>query len=134
MVVKGWPKPEVKWSIDNEPIAESERIQSKVRDDLYTLIIDGVELDDENVYKCTASNYYGQIECSCNLLVNETPQKPAFLEELKNIIVEEGSDATFNVEVSGQPEPEVLWFKDDVLQSHDDRIETIKEGNIHTFG
>ena len=134
MVVKGSPNPEVKWFSNNQPIVENERMQTKVRDDIYTLIIDGVELYDENVYKCTASNDYGLIECSCNLLVNETPQKPEFLKELKNIVVEEGSDATFDVEVSGQPEPEVLWFRDDVLQRPDDRIETLKEGNIHTFG
>ena len=134
MDVVGSPKPAVKWLVANEPVVEDQRIQTEHKDDTYALLIDGAQLGDENEYKCMANNEHGLSECSCELLVDEAPQKPEFLKELKDMTVDEGSDATFEVQVSGQPEPEVQWFKDDVLQEPGDRIETMKEGDIHTFG
>lgn len=131
MVVKGWPKPVVKWSIENQPLVEGKRIQTKVKDDSYTLFIDEVQFADEGEYRCTASNEYGQVECACELLVNEVPE---FLKRPNDLTIEEGSDAIFEVEVNGHPEPEVLWLKDDVLQRPGDRIEMIKEENVHTLG
>ena len=69
------------------------------------------ELDDEGEYKCVARNELGSASSTAELLVNESNRKPEFVEKLKNISVQPGEEARFNVRVIGSPPPEVDWFK-----------------------
>ena len=69
------------------------------------------ELDDEGEYKCVARNELGSASSTAELLVNEGNRKPEFAEKLKNISVQPGEEARFDVRVIGSPPPEVDWFK-----------------------
>uniref|UniRef100_A0A914WNH9 Ig-like domain-containing protein n=1 Tax=Plectus sambesii TaxID=2011161 RepID=A0A914WNH9_9BILA len=41
--------------------------------------------------------------------------KPRFVKQLKNVNVSEGESATFDCVVVGQPEPEVIWYREEQL-------------------
>ena len=69
------------------------------------------ELDDEGEYECVARNELGSVSSTAELLVNEGNRKPEFVEKLKNISVQPGEEARFDVRVIGSPPPEVDWFK-----------------------
>ena len=97
----------------------------------HALVIDGTVLDDEAEYKCVAKNSFGKVECVAELLVDEITTKPEFVKELKLVEVVEGSDAEFEVQVQGNPEPDVTWFRNNVLLEPGDRYEEKKVEDAH---
>lgn len=46
------------------------------------------------------------------MLTAEVPVGPEFPEPLRNVAVEEGARATFEIPIAGRPEPMIRWFKD----------------------
>lgn len=130
VVVTGTPKPSVKWTLDKEPVEETKRVHILVQGNRHILHIEKTELDDEAEYKCVAENNSGRVECTCELLVDEKSSQPEFLTELKDVQVVEGEDVKFVVELSGSPEPEVSWFKNNVLIERDDKHETGNDNNL----
>ena len=51
-------------------------------------------------------------------MVIEMPAAPQFTVPLKNLTVDEDTQITFDVKVTGNPEPEITWFKDGILLHH----------------
>ena len=71
------------------------------------------ELEDEGDYKCVARNDFGSVSSQAELLVNDSGTKPEFKEKMKNLNVQAGQEAKFDVKVAGSPPPEVDWLKGD---------------------
>lgn len=66
----GYPDPEVVWLQDEEPVAETERVQIEYEEDgTCTLIVADAEPEDSGIYKCRASNKLGAALCSARLTV-----------------------------------------------------------------
>ena len=119
------------WYIGDEPLKEDDRVTIENEGDVFAVVITPTELDDEAEYKCVAKNLFGKVECVAELLVDEITTKPEFLKELKPVEVVEGSDVEFEVQVQGNPEPDVSWFRDNVLLEPGDRYEEKKVEDAH---
>ena len=109
--LKGEPQPDIEWVKDGESVKASRRVKMEFDGRLSSLTFKASELDDEGEYKCVARNELGSASSQAELLVNEARSKPEFTEKLKNITVQPGKEARFDVRVIGSPPPEVDWFK-----------------------
>ena len=111
--ISGQPKPTVEWFKDSEKVKESKRIRPESDNETFSLNFKETELDDEGDYKCVACNEFGSVSSQAELLVNEVGAKPEFKEKMKNVSVQSGEKARFDVLVTGSPPPEVDWVKGD---------------------
>ena len=50
----------------------------------------------------------------------EEPEPPRFEEPLVSITIKEGDEAKFECRISGNPKPEVNWFRDNVMLNKTD--------------
>lgn len=133
VIVDGMPKPAVQWFVENDLVEEDEHTHIIQEGNKHAVVIDGTVLDDEAEYKCVAKNSFGKVECTAELLVDEITTKPEFLKELKPVEVVEGSDVQFEVQVQGHPEPDISWFRNNVLIEPGDRYEEKKVEDLYTL-
>lgn len=110
--ITGNPIPHVEWFRDSEKVKETKRIKLKADEETFSLNFKETELDDEGDYKCVARNEFGSVSTQAELLVNEATTKPEFKDKLKNVNVQLGKEARFDVFVTGFPLPEVDWMKE----------------------
>ena len=120
--ISGQPKPNVEWFKDSEKVKETKRIKHESDNEIFSLNFKQTELEDEGDYKCVARNEFGSVSSQATLLVNEAGAKPEFKEKMKNMNVEAGKKAKFDVHVTGSPPPEVDWLKGDDKIEDDGRF------------
>jgi hypothetical protein len=60
VVIKGKPKPEVKWYKDGKPLRDTTRMDIRSRGDTYYIVIISAKLDDTGTYKCEATSKLGK--------------------------------------------------------------------------
>lgn len=109
--IKGEPQPDIEWFRDGKQVKESNRVRMEFDGKVSSLTFKLSQLEDEGDYKCIAQNELGSASSEAELLVNEAGGKLEFTEKLKNVSVESGEEARFDVRVIGTPPPEVDWFK-----------------------
>ncbi|XP_066264078.1 hemicentin-1-like isoform X10 [Branchiostoma lanceolatum] len=131
--VTGYPRPEVTWSKDGRTIQEDERHIIAVDGQTYTLEILSAVFSDEGNWACVARNKRGQDKCIFTLTVQEKPFPPEFVIKPKSTTVEEGSEAVFDVQVDGEPQPKVTWVKDDEEIVHTRKRQIIDDGDRHSL-
>lgn len=123
--VTGTPPPEVIWYKDDQPITiyPHRRFYAMRENDICSLEIKDARCSDEGNYTCRAKNTAGEVRKSCKLIVKQvTPTSPpAFVKQLKDVYIVEGSCTRFDVKVTGMPEPEVTWYKDGQPLKQEDR-------------
>ncbi|EYB87861.1 hypothetical protein Y032_0256g374 [Ancylostoma ceylanicum] len=112
--VSGKPKPTVKWYKNGELLTASEKVVMESLDDgTQRLTVKGTTVDDTDEYRCEASNEYGDVWSDVTLTVKAKPQEaPSFEKTLVEVAIVEGETATYECKVTGQPQPEIKWFKD----------------------
>lgn len=131
--VEGIPKPEIKWFREGLEIKEKDGFKFVVEEvnQSYTLVIKEVKAESAGTYKCEAVNSEGSAE-TCGVLSVNTP--PQFIKKLENRTVNESETVKLVVKVSGCPQPEVKWFKDEVvIRSTDKRLRYEEESNEYTL-
>ncbi|KAI1285841.1 Muscle M-line assembly protein unc-89 [Halotydeus destructor] len=101
--------PEVKWFLNQDELTDTdERFEIRIENSCYKLILKRANENTAGHYKCSISNEFGQVESECSVSVH---LKPAFVKELENHEVVEGSSLTMQIEVTGSPVPEVKFTK-----------------------
>uniref|UniRef100_A0A914Z056 Ig-like domain-containing protein n=1 Tax=Panagrolaimus superbus TaxID=310955 RepID=A0A914Z056_9BILA len=127
--VTGYPLPEITWYKDDKLLQEDERRTFYADEDgFFAMTIDPVQVTDTGRYTCCATNEYGQASTSAFfrvLKVEKEAAPPAFAFQLKDQEVKEGEVVSFECEVDGWPEPELIWMVDDqpLRPSHDFRLQ-----------
>ncbi|VDN04253.1 unnamed protein product [Thelazia callipaeda] len=127
--VTGYPLPEITWYKDDLLLHEDERHTFYSDEDgFFALTIDPVQVEDTGRYTCMATNEYGQASTSAFfrvLKVEKESAPPTFVTTLKDQEVKEGEIASFECEVEGWPEPELVWLVDEqpLRPSHDFKLE-----------
>ncbi|KAE9550266.1 hypothetical protein FO519_006527 [Halicephalobus sp. NKZ332] len=127
--VTGYPLPDITWYKDDELLKEDERHTFYADEDgFFAMTIDPVQVTDTGRYTCVATNEYGQASTSAFfrvLKVEKESAPPAFVFNLKDQEVKEGEVVSFECEVEGWPEPELVWLVDDqpLRPSHDFRLQ-----------
>nr|XP_012153983.1 PREDICTED: muscle M-line assembly protein unc-89-like isoform X1 [Megachile rotundata] len=121
-IVKGNPKPDVKWVKDGQVLEKGDRfdfVEDK-RNNKFTLIIKSVEVEDKGTYELSVKNYLG--EASAQATLTPYTETPMFSKTLANLEVKDRDDIELKIRVSGIPRPKITWLKDD---------EEIKEDSRH---
>uniref|UniRef100_A0A8C9Z8X7 Ig-like domain-containing protein n=1 Tax=Sander lucioperca TaxID=283035 RepID=A0A8C9Z8X7_SANLU len=125
--VSGLPKPTVQWSHNGKVIKSSSIYKLIETKEEYTLVITQVTSEYEGEYSCTATNRFGQTTCTTYLEVKKqdvsqaekwvekmfkvTGQHPTFTVQIQPVRCSEGGEVSFNYKASGDPIPDVKWFK-----------------------
>lgn len=123
----GFPKPMVQWSHNGKVIKSSSVYKLKEEKEEYTLVITKVTSEYEGEYSCTATNRFGQTTCTTYLEVKKsdvrqaekwvekmfkvTGQPPNFIVQIQPLRCSEGGEVSFHYKVSGDPTPDIKWFK-----------------------
>uniref|UniRef100_A0A3P8STE0 Ig-like domain-containing protein n=1 Tax=Amphiprion percula TaxID=161767 RepID=A0A3P8STE0_AMPPE len=96
--VSGLPKPTVQWSHNGKLIKSSSVYRLVEEKQEFTLVITQVTSEYEGEYSCTATNRFGQTTCTTQA-------------EKWPVRVSEGGEVSFHYKASGDPVPDVKWYK-----------------------
>ncbi|KAI6235537.1 hypothetical protein M3Y95_00062000 [Aphelenchoides besseyi] len=104
---------EVFWTIDNRQVVRDDRIE--FADDNTVLIIKNFTSSDNNVYTCNIpQEANGIASADLNVVGYVRPQIYKF--DYPEKAINEGADATFACQFSGEPKPHLQWRR--ITQSH----------------
>ncbi|XP_069378736.1 protein tyrosine phosphatase receptor type Fa isoform X16 [Paralichthys olivaceus] len=135
----GEPKPRITWMKKGKKVS-SQRFEVIEFDDGSGSVLRIQPLRthrDEAIYECTATNSAGEINTSAKLTVLEEDQIPHGFPtidmgpQLK--VVERTRTATMLCAASGNPDPEIYWFKDFLpvdISSSNGRIKQLRSGAL----
>ncbi|XP_051556421.1 receptor-type tyrosine-protein phosphatase F isoform X4 [Myxocyprinus asiaticus] len=135
----GEPKPRITWMKKGKKVS-SQRFEVIEFDDGSGSVLRIQPLRthrDEAIYECTATNSVGEINTSAKLIVLEENQIPHGFPtidmgpQLK--VVERTRTATMLCAASGNPDPEITWFKDFLpvdINSSNGRIKQLRSGAL----
>ncbi|XP_069548534.1 receptor-type tyrosine-protein phosphatase F isoform X12 [Brachyistius frenatus] len=139
----GEPKPRITWMKKGKKVS-SQRFEVIEFDDGSGSVLRIQPLRthrDEAIYECTAANSAGEINTSAKLTVLEENQIPHGFPiidmgpQLK--VVEKTRTATMLCAASGNPDPEISWFKDMLpvdISSSNGRIKQLRSGGTPIRG
>ncbi|XP_057194003.1 protein tyrosine phosphatase receptor type Fa isoform X3 [Triplophysa rosa] len=139
----GEPKPRITWMKKGKKVS-SQRFEVIEFDDGSGSVLRIQPLRthrDEAIYECTATNSVGEINTSTKLTVLEEDQIPHGFPtidmgpQLK--VVERTRTATMLCAASGNPDPEISWFKDFLpvdINSSNGRIKQLRSGGTPIRG
>ncbi|XP_064466280.1 obscurin-like isoform X2 [Ornithodoros turicata] len=137
--------PKVTWLKDNTNLADSPHIQQKSDGGKYSLVINGITVEDSGMYTVLASNSTGTASCSAPVYVKTgltvskgdsrptspggtvLPHAPVFKVKLKDTELLQGTSVRFELVVRGCPEPEVTVYKNGKILKDDDRVKVVFE-------
>jgi len=104
--VRASPSPIPSWYRDGELVVYTGRIKPSWDGESAMLEIECCELEDAGVYTCVVQNELGKCQCSAEVTLlaaddfaEETP--PAFVEGLKDTVLEEGTTTEIKVQIQG---------------------------------
>ncbi|XP_067940287.1 hemicentin-1-like [Watersipora subatra] len=109
----GSPYPEVLWLFNNELIDASSRPQTEISARGRQLRLHNVQLSDEAVYTCLATNKAGddRLNVTLNVLIPPSISTDGLQ---PNSSVVKGLRTAIECPVKGKPEPNITWYKDGV--------------------
>ncbi|XP_069107585.1 twitchin-like isoform X2 [Argopecten irradians] len=116
--VVAYPKPDIIWMKDGKVLTSGERYKLlNFNDEIYSLLIQSVETDDEGRYTCWAHNKYGEAmtEAYLNVLalqdnMDDDDMAPKFLTKFYDQTVTEGVPCDLQCMIAGKPQPSVQWL------------------------
>ncbi|XP_035661593.1 myosin light chain kinase, smooth muscle-like [Branchiostoma floridae] len=134
-IVTGSPEPEVAWLHNGQELKSGGRYQISVdsANHHHVLVIQKLAKADAGKYTARVGNQFGEAACTAELHVIAPGQKvkmvkgesPNFAKMLESQAVEDGSAARFEVVVTGNPEPTVIWQYNGQDLKQDQRREVI---------
>ncbi|XP_031365474.1 obscurin isoform X3 [Apis dorsata] len=130
----------VQWLKDNKPLEDrlADRLTASATGKTFRLTLQNVLESDSGIYIARAMNSEGQSTCTAQLIVQQlTPEEkkaraeanaPIFLVRLKDTELMENTYLRFMVKVKGDPNPEMKFYKDNVLiDSNHPRVKIVTE-------
>ena len=73
------------WFFNDEPVAESERLQVTYRDDVSSLMIRELSVEQIGTYKCVGTNEYGSDQQTVTVQVNSECSSSSLCEQKSNV-------------------------------------------------
>nr|XP_006823016.1 PREDICTED: titin-like [Saccoglossus kowalevskii] len=141
--VTGKPLPVITWYRNDELIKPSQDFKQTYTNEIAVLDIVEVFPDDAGRYTCKAVNPAGDAVTRAKLRVEELPEEsppaveefeaPKIVEKFKDLELIEGKTARLECLVTGKPEPEVTWYKDDCEIKNSRHIYAKRDGNKCTL-
>ncbi|XP_060079441.1 twitchin-like isoform X1 [Ylistrum balloti] len=135
--VVAYPKPDIIWMKDGKVLTSGERFKLlNFNDEIYSLLIQAVETDDEGRYTCWAHNKYGEAmtEAYLNVLALhdnlDDDMAPKFLTKFYDQTVTEGVPCDLQCMIAGKPQPSVQWLHDNIEVIPTAEIAIVNQSNF----
>lgn len=112
----GNPRPDITWSFNGVQILQSTKYAI---DSEGTLTIRPIETKDHGTYTCFARNTYGRASAEANILLQSPP---VFSVQPENVEANIGAEIILECVAVGSPEPEIIWYKNDIEIGSTDRM------------
>ncbi|GFU28491.1 titin [Nephila pilipes] len=97
------------WTKDGTILkSDSQNVRIEDSNEYSILILNGVTLDNEGNYTCTATNIYGSSKHTAYLTVRAPP---LWIKTPENITMAIGETVSFTCSASGSPKPRISWEK-----------------------
>lgn len=104
---------DIKWLLNGIELTNSEEYRYGVSGSDHTLTIKKATQKDEGILTCEGKTEQGIIKCHFDVSFSkDLSNAPVFILQPKSQNVNEGQDVVLTCEVSGDPSPEIDWFKD----------------------
>ena len=125
--MKGYPKPDIKWTKDGQEIIAGGRIKYLWEDEeSLSLVIKNVTAQDAGIYKIRAKNELGEDNTQIELIVKSAPKITKRMNDM-SVLAEE--TITMSVQIQASPAPEVKWYKNNQQILESDRVTIKKEAD-----
>ncbi|XP_063335020.1 fibroblast growth factor receptor 1-A-like isoform X4 [Pelmatolapia mariae] len=114
----GNPLPSLRWYKNGNELRKDQRIGGyKIRDHMWTLIMESVVPSDKGNYTCVVENEYGSLRHTYQLdVVERSPHRPILQAGLPaNQTAVVGSNVDFVCRVFSDPQPHIQWLKHIVI-------------------
>uniref|UniRef100_A0AAY4E3J1 Fibroblast growth factor receptor n=1 Tax=Denticeps clupeoides TaxID=299321 RepID=A0AAY4E3J1_9TELE len=111
---EGKPTPTLRWLKNGNEFKRDQRIGGfKLREQMWTIIMESVVPSDKGNYTCIVENEYGSINHTYQLdVVERSPHRPILYAGLPaNRTAVVGSDVEFECKVFSDPQPHIQWLK-----------------------
>ncbi|KAG7188138.1 hypothetical protein KM043_013359 [Ampulex compressa] len=132
-MIDGYPQPTIIWSKNGQELKSTDFKTSYAHNHV-RLELKNVNVKDAGRYTCTANNEVGSASSTADLVVKKTIFPPVFGRRLQAQVVKRGDRVIMEVEITGMPEPTVLWYKDDIPIKERPPEQRIKQqGNCYTL-
>ncbi|XP_064595276.1 roundabout homolog 1-like isoform X2 [Liolophura sinensis] len=105
---KGEPEAHVRWVKDGEKLAQSSRVSVSEQGDL---LFAQTQKSDTGMYTCIAYNKAGEKES--NPVKLSVLERPKIVKTPEDVQVDETKDAVFNCKATGDPQPTIIWRKEE---------------------
>ncbi|KAK3083319.1 hypothetical protein FSP39_019350 [Pinctada imbricata] len=136
--VVAYPKPDITWMKDGKVVEPDNRYKLlNFNDEIYSLLIQDVEVTDTGRYTCWAHNKYGEAmtEAYLNVIaleeqLDDTDIAPKFLTKFYDQTVNEGVPTEFQCMIAGKPKPAVRWLLDEIEIKPTENIKIMYEDNL----
>ncbi|XP_033242192.1 titin-like isoform X7 [Drosophila miranda] len=112
-IYDGYPSPEIKVEKNGGQLFDNPHTKISNKFNRVTIELKQVGVADAGRYAVTASNAVGQSTSTADLVVKKTIFPPVFGRRLQAQVAKRGEKLIMEVEVTGLPDPTVLWLKDD---------------------
>uniref|UniRef100_A0A4X2LKI9 Ig-like domain-containing protein n=1 Tax=Vombatus ursinus TaxID=29139 RepID=A0A4X2LKI9_VOMUR len=125
---------EVKWVLNGVELTNSEDYRYGVSGNDHTLTIKKASRRDEGILTCIGKTSQGIIKCQFDMtLCQERLDAPAFITQPKSQNVNEGQNVLFSCEISGDPTPEIEWFKNNMPISVSSNVRVSRSKNAYSL-
>ena len=113
-IVDGYPAPNVEVTKNDEPITTIPGI-IEIAYSLNKIVIKlfNVSTKDAGRYSAIAKNDAGSATSTADVVVKKSIFPPVFGRRLQAQVVKKGERVIMDCEITGTPEPQVSWYKDD---------------------
>uniref|UniRef100_A0A914YQH0 Ig-like domain-containing protein n=1 Tax=Panagrolaimus superbus TaxID=310955 RepID=A0A914YQH0_9BILA len=134
--IEAEPEPKITWTKDGLDVKTNVDYRQSFLNGTATLTIEETFIEDSATYKIRVDNPLGSAESSARLTVKSKSQlggpeaqKPHFVKQLQNVTVSEGETAKLDCVVVAQPEPKIVWYKEEETLQESQRIKLDFQGD-----
>ncbi|XP_012936768.1 uncharacterized protein LOC101859779, partial [Aplysia californica] len=131
--VTGKPEPVIRWYREGKQLTDQADFEVSYRDGRVTMSIPEVFPEDSGQFMVTAENPAGIASSQAELVVRAKLIPPAFVEKLRTCQAHEGEPVRLVVKVTGEPTPEVSWFRDGAKLVSSPDFQISHEGDVHSL-
>ncbi|GMT10735.1 hypothetical protein PFISCL1PPCAC_2032, partial [Pristionchus fissidentatus] len=122
--IQSKPEATIMWLKDGVNVEQSMDYRKTYLNGVATLTIEETFIEDSALYTCRAKNEGGEAESSGRLVVTSVRHPsapPRVVRGLKSTSIEEGDSLFLDCVVVAEPEPQVVWFKEESTIKEDER-------------
>uniref|UniRef100_A0A8C4YLZ5 Ig-like domain-containing protein n=1 Tax=Gopherus evgoodei TaxID=1825980 RepID=A0A8C4YLZ5_9SAUR len=125
---------DVKWVLNGMELPNSEDYRYGVSGNDHTLTIKKASHKDEGILTCEGKTDQGIVRCQFDITFStERSNAPAFITQPKSQNIDEGQDVLLTCEISGDPSPEIEWFKNNQPIAMSSKINVNRSNTIYSL-